>query len=644
MTQCCPAIGRGVPMTMRRHLIAMMLAAVVPLACVPADQIDPTAAADGDGDIDLTEGQQDGKFDGPGSTPGTQLVLRGTVITMDEQLGTSQVVEDGAVVIVGGKIKQVLAAGEPLPSGAGVTVLPSVSGASDWVITPGLINLHNHLAYNTAHIYRDLPLYENTYQWRDEKYYDSWIQYPKRVFGDASADPGEFGLAPINGKRVSYAGLVGRYAEVKELVSGTTSTQGSYFGSLMPSGYGLHAVRNVDANNFGQKRISQASLGVLVPTFDPRPLVDKMVRGSLDAWLVHLLEGTDQESRDEFDCLKAMGLVRKELVLIHGTALTKPQLQEMARVGAKLVTSPVDNLMYYGQTPDIVSAWKLGVNVSLGTDWSAAGSKNLLSELKTLDALNRLKWRRALADRDLVQMVTTNPADAIGWTRFVGRIRPGLIADLAVYTKRSGSAYRSIIDATEKDVRLVMVGGDPLYGDLPVMETLKPSDHEKVIGCAFEKAIDITTTDKRVEYGALGLAEVQDALAAALQFTPEWMAEHYDPAREGGWTGSKLTSQLKSKFPLGLASRTLDPMFVCEDANYVDALRTDPNIRTSNGGLCLDLRTKYGTNKRSACGGMPAQPPLLTVEEHPGTVPARPAAWCAGQVWNAPGDLPKPPR
>ena len=71
----------------------------------------------------------------------------------------------------------------------------------------------------------------------------------------------------------------------------------------------------------------------------------------------------------------------------------------------------------------------------------------------------------SLTDRDMVKMVTSNPADAIAWTDKVGRVKKGLYADLSVYTKKPGNAYRSVIDATERDVRMVLVGGDPLFGD-----------------------------------------------------------------------------------------------------------------------------------------------------------------------------------
>ena len=603
----------------------------------PHDQIDD--AFDDDGNPVEPE---EVKADGWGSTSSPPLVLRGTIITMDEARGTQDVIENGAVVVEGTKIKAVLKAGEAFPANA--TVLPSATGTSDWVITPGLINSHNHLAYSTARIYRELPLYENTYQWRDESYYDTHIQYPKKVFASSSGATSEFAVGPA-GARVPYDGLVGRFGEVKELVSGTTTTQGSYFGTAVPNGYGNHLVRNLDWSNFGQKRVSQQSLGILVESFDPRKLIARMDAKSIDAWLVHLLEGTDQESRDEFDCLRAMGLVRKETVLIHGTALTREQLTEMGRVGAKLIASPTDNLLYYGTVADIKTAWQVGVNVSIGTDWSSAGSKNLLVELKVLDLLNKQIYGKFFSDRDMLKMVTANPADAVGFTDKVGRIKAGLYADLAVYTKRStGSAYRAVIDGTEADVRLVVIGGDPLYGDATVMKKLKPTDSETMGACGFEKAIDITTTSSKTGYGNITFAQVRDALDEGLKFQSGWMQSHWEPARAGSLTGAALTSGIKKAFPKGLTTRNIDPVYMCEDADLMAELRTDANIRTAFNGVCLDLRPWYGQGPRTSCNAMPAKPAKLTVAQHPGTIPQRPPAWCAGQNWSGTGALPKPPR
>ena len=81
---------------------------------------------------------------------------------------------------------------------------------------------------------------------------------------------------------------------------------------------------------------------------------------------------------------------------------------------------------------------------------------------------------------ELVEMVTANPARSLKWEQYVGQLRPGLFADIVVIDKnvdendRFPNPYKALISATEKDVQLVMVGGDPLYGDEMHMSLLKP--------------------------------------------------------------------------------------------------------------------------------------------------------------------------
>ena len=53
------------------------------------------------------------------------------------------------------------------------------------------------------------------------------------------------------------------------------------------------------------------------------------------------------------------------------------------------------------------------------------------------------------------------------------------------------SPYRSLIDATERDVRLVLVGGDPLEGDQALVDQLKPGQGEAVLSTCdgYQKAV-----------------------------------------------------------------------------------------------------------------------------------------------------------
>jgi hypothetical protein len=253
-------------------------------------------------------------------------------------------------------------------------------------------------------------------------------------------------------------------------------------------------------------------------------------------------------------------LLNDATVIVHGIGLELPDFVEMAAAtparadgmgdgrGAKLVWSPMSNLLLYGTTTGVYEAIAAGVLVSLGTDWSPSGSTNLLMELKIADRalrddrlLGDQRWllpelspgghigeeRREAEialDRLLVEMVTINPAQAIRWDDQVGSIEVGKVADLLVISPPyppawpdiPTSPYRSLINATEADVTLVLVGGEPVAGDVATMASLKGGDFEVVrsnAGC-FEKAIDVTAS--AVPKGTQSLTHITTAITEGL--------------------------------------------------------------------------------------------------------------------------------
>jgi hypothetical protein len=160
---------------------------------------------------------------------------------------------------------------------------------------------------------------------------------------------------------------------------------------------------------------------------------------------------------------------------------------------------------------------------------------------------------RAL-DQALVDMVTRNPAKTLRWYDEVGSIERGKTADLFVITRphrapREGipaSAYRSLIDATERDVRLVMVGGDPLVGDPDTMTRLKPGDSEPLVsscGCT-RKMVDVTKTG--LPKGDQTLAVLERTLGDALIA----LGGDNPPAGGGPAALTNTYSYLKQRFTL----------------------------------------------------------------------------------------------
>jgi len=209
---------------------------------------------------------------------------------------------------------------------------------------------------------------------------------------------------------------------------------------------------------------------------------------------VHLAEGVRDgdrvpgdsfSSRAEFDTLKQLGLLTDRTVVVHGTALERADFKEMAAVGAKLVWSPLSNLLLHGRTTQVYDALAEGVTVSLGTDWTPGGSNTLLDELKIADislhdtrvlGAARGTWTNQALDRELADMVTRNPAEDAALER--GRLdrdgqarrRPDAEPPAHTPTRSPETPYRTLIDATQKDVRLVLVDGQPVAGDAGAMK------------------------------------------------------------------------------------------------------------------------------------------------------------------------------
>jgi hypothetical protein len=288
--------------------------------------------------------------------------------------------------------------------------------------------------------------------------------------------------------------------------------------------------------------------------------------------MVHLAEGVQNadrrpgdsfSSRSEFRTLEAKGLLTDMTVIIHGMALERSDFAAMRAAptirdddvgdgrGAKLVWSPRSNLVLYGHTTDVYKALAEHVLTSLGTDWTPSGSHTLLDELKIADRALRqrqilgddrgLVQRLAVAglqgsararaerslDRTLVDMVTRNPALSLRWYRHVGSIQTGKRADLLLIHRRRissrrrvpPSVYRRLIDASERNVRLVTVDGRPLAGGVPLFKHLKPGDFEVVKSSTgtYRKAVDVTEPNVPVPDSGETFAQISRHLRLALE-------------------------------------------------------------------------------------------------------------------------------
>ena len=381
------------------------------------------------------------------------IVLFGRVLTVD---GDRRVHSRGAVYIHEGVIEAVQSEKAAPPAGFGSARRVRTAG----LITPGLIDLHNQLAYNTLPLWTGrAAAYSTRYQWPGAPTYQSDVSNPAQALGIA---------APA-------AAL--RFAEVKAVVGGVTAIQGSPPVTRAFPGW---MVRNVEKESIGVKKpIFQSVLPATPDQLDKT--AGHLARGR--AFIYHLSEGVDPALRKEFTLLHEHGCIGAGLIGIHSTALTAADYAAWhAAGGGAIVWSPFSNLWLYGGTTDVLAARAAGLRVCIGSDWTPSGTRNVLGELKIAATWNEHGLGKALNDQDLVEMVTANPGDTLAraWGAQVGRLVPGALADVTVFANVDNDAWRTVLRATERHVRLVLVGGRPAYGNLSLLDAAGAEDVEPV--------------------------------------------------------------------------------------------------------------------------------------------------------------------
>jgi cysteine-rich repeat protein len=399
-------------------------------------------------------------------------LITGTILTPGKVWRGGHVLLDttGAIACVGCDC-----AGDAAAGGATLLDCPGA------VVSPGLINVHDHITFTQNAPYTDTgERYEHRHDWRLGQNGHTEINTP----GNASA-------AQI------------RWGELRFLLGGATSTVGS--------GSATGLLRNLD-------RADQEGLGQPPVQFDTFPLddtggsrrtADCNYGGSPttpaevaadDAYFPHVSEGIDLTARNEFLCMASDAydtttpgishdLVIDKSAFIHGIGLFAPDVGGMAADGTALIWSPRSNITLYGDTAPVTMADRFGVLIALGTDWSATGSMNMLRELACADSLNQAYYNGHFTDAELWAMATTNGATAAAVDDATGVLAAGRTGDIAIFDGATGVDHRAVIAAEPGDVRLVLRGGEPLYGDDQIIAGL---------GLTTCDALDVCGVGKRV--------------------------------------------------------------------------------------------------------------------------------------------------
>lgn len=457
----------------------------------------------------------------------------------------------------------------------------------DSFVLPGFIDMHNHLAYNALPLWaepgRTEPWLHNKH-WTQADSYTESITEPAWTYAKACPEA-----------------LLG-YVQVREMAGGATSAQG-----WPSSNRGYQTVmRNVDDERAGREgKVGDDLIYTSVVTKTGDALVTaarRMENGS--GFIYHCAEGRKDSRvrRDYTDLQRADGLL-PTFIGIHCCALEPGDWLDWSEPNAGgVVWSPLSNLVLYRDTTLIDDARSRGVRVCLGSDWGPSGTRNLLGEMKVARLAAR-HFGYSISDRDIVQMVTSNPGDLLArcWGRPIGRLVRGGFADVTVLRGHGpGDAWRRILAATELHVELVVVGGVPRYGDRDLMLTAGAPDSFPMAVRRRRKLValpDPTDTSR-----AWSWEDIMDALHTVQADPPDAIANASARAVAGPRFAEDAALELFLDMPdtrrTGRAGPPKDPSSVRippvppieHDREYFDALDANP----IQAGMLALLRREFG--------------------------------------------------
>jgi cytosine/adenosine deaminase-related metal-dependent hydrolase len=479
----------------------------------------------------------------PGVTPG--VVIRGTVLGADDAyVGGSVVVgADGRITCVGCDCA--------LPDGV------SVATCGDAVVSPGLIDPHDHLTFGDR-----APLDLGDRRWDHRHGWRGSLSTPSNLYGTGATSDGM------------------QLGEIRKLLGGTTS--------LVGSGYAAGLVRNLDRS---AGRESDALPVVDNETFplgdsDRRYRADCGWDYSVDAWeasleqayVPHVAEGIDDYAADEFLCLSndmvgGQDVTEANAAHVHGIGLTTQDYDQMARSGTALIWSARSNLQLYGETARVTVLANLGGTIALGSDWTYSGSIHPGRELACADRFNTDHLDGFFSARELWRMSTRNAAIALRADADIGTLEVGKLADIAVFSPPADPdlPWRAPIEAGATDVALVLREGKPLYGEAALLEGLG-SSCEALDVCGAARAL---CTQGEIDTDFAGLvSRTPQAYPAFFCDGPPVGEPVCAPVRPGRWPGVAVDGDRDGdgvSDEVDLCPTVFDPIRPIDDGMQLDA-------------------------------------------------------------------------
>ncbi len=379
------------------------------------------------------------------------FLLRGIVLQQD------QILDPGEILVIGDLITCVATDCSDDAQDLELTIIET-----DGVISPGLIDAHNHVTYNFLPPWIPSPegYFGNRYEWMDNYHYRAHVA----PFADNRSTGTHFCPAA-------------KWGELRSLLHGTTTIQGQ--SQMQRCIRGM--VRNADnAYHHLQHNHMRTTIA------SPRDITDDQAQNYIQSFeaetnpttrlAIHMAEGhTGNHIEHEFESFagrdhrpnRHQGISLLDwgtAILIHSIALTHVQLEEIFLTHSMIVWSPSSNLALYGQTAPIEAILQSEILTGLGPDWTVSGAADMLAEMRVAYQYGRDNDIELLTARRIWDMATWEGAIVVGLDEFIGRLEPGMVADITIFGRDAEDPYYAVMESRAWDIELVMIDGEAYYG------------------------------------------------------------------------------------------------------------------------------------------------------------------------------------
>ena len=232
-----------------------------------------------------------------------------------------------------------------------------------------------------------------------------------------------------------------------------------------------------------------AMFGPHAPYTCPPEYLERVIEAAEEAGVgihIHLAETRDEMNeimekygRSPVVLMEETGLFKLPVLAAHCVHLDDRDIEILAGRRVGIAHNPQSNMKLASGVAPVTKLLEAGALVGLGTDGAASNNNlDMMEEMRAAALLQKVHTQNAMAlpAREMLRMATTGGAEVLGLGDRIGRIAPGMLADIILIDMRKPHLYplhdlyaHIAYAAVSSDVHTVIVDGKVVMENRLVM-------------------------------------------------------------------------------------------------------------------------------------------------------------------------------